>query len=156
MYDTFAGRDAVAHWGEPVAIQALTASWAKELQQRLNASPVFAGAAAGWSGSLIFSMRWDTPAGPAERAILLALDEGHCRLARPARPGDRGDCHFILSAPSETWRRILQGDGDPVMAILFGQIRFEMGRWSDLVPYAAAARELLRVAASIEAVFPPS
>ncbi len=139
-----------------MAIQALGASWAKELKKRLDSSPTFGAAAAGWSGSLIFSMRLDTHTGPAERAIYLALDGGRCRAVRPARAADSGDCDFILSASSETWQRILQGDGDPVMAILLGQIRFERGRWSALVPYAAAARELLRTAAGIDAVFPPS
>ncbi len=137
-----------------MATQALGASWARELKKRLDASPAFAAAAAGWSGSVIFSMNPDANAGASARAVFLALEEGRCRTARPAREADWGTCDFILSASPETWRRILQKDGDPVMAILLGQIRFERGRWSDLVPYATAARELLRTAAGIDAVFP--
>lgn len=139
-----------------MATQALGASWAKELKKRLDASPTFAAAAAGWSGSVIFSMGPDASAGASRRAVFLALEGGRCRTARPARETDWGTCDFILSASPETWRHILQGNGDPVTAILFGQIRFERGRWSDLVPYATAARELLRTAAGIDAVFRPS
>ncbi len=139
-----------------MAVQALSASWAKEWKKRLDSSPAFAAAAAEWSGSLIFSMRQDANGGGKERAIFLALEDGRCRVARSARDADRADCDLILSASTETWQRILEGKGDPVLAILLGQIRFERGRWSELVPYAGAARELLRTAAAIEASFPPS
>lgn len=139
-----------------MAVQALSASWAKEWKKRLDSSPAFAAAAAEWSGSLIFSMRQDANGGGKERAIFLALEDGRCQVARSARDADRADCDLILSASTETWQRILEGKGDPVLAILLGQIRFERGRWSELVPYAGAARELLRTAAAIEASFPPS
>lgn len=139
-----------------MAVEALSANWAKEWKKRLDTSPTFAAAAAGWTGSLIFTMRCDADAGGKERAVFLAFDNGRCRVARLARLADRAACDFILSASTEVWRRILEEKGDPVLAILLGQIRFERGHWSQLVPYAGAARELLRAAAAIETSFSPS
>lgn len=137
-----------------MAVEALSASWAKEWKRRLDASAAFAAAAAGWSGSLVFAMRQDGNGSRKDRAVFLSIEGGRCRTARAARDADRAGCDLILSASTETWRRILQGTGDPVLAILLGQIRFERGSWSSLVPYADAARELLRAAAGIEASFP--
>lgn len=137
-----------------MAVDALSASWAREWKRRLDASPSFAVAAAGWSGSLVFSMRAGNDGAGKDRSVFLAVENGRCRTARAARDADRSGSDLILSASVETWQRILQSKGDPVLAILLGHIRFERGRWSDLVPYAAAARELLSAAADIEAVFP--
>lgn len=139
-----------------MAVEALSAAWAKEWKKRLDASPTFAAAAAGWTGSLIFTMRCDADAAGKARAVFLAFDNGRCRVARLARPADQAACDFILSASTEVWRRILEGKGDPMLAILVGQIRFERGHWSQLSPHGGAARELLRTAAAIEASFPPS
>lgn len=135
-------------------MEALSAAWAKEWKKRLDASHAFAAAAAGWSGSLLFVMRADGNGLDRDRAVFLAIDNGRCRTARSARSGDLGECDLVLSASPETWRRLLQGSGDPVLAILSGQIRFERGRWSTLVPYAEAARELLRAASAIPTFFP--
>ncbi len=136
-------------------MEALSAAWAKEWKKRLDASPAFAAAASGWSGSLVFVMRANGNGLERDRAVFLAIEDGRCRTARTARWNDLGECDLMLSASAETWRRVLQGSGDPVLAILSGQIRFERGRWSSLVPYAGAARELLRTAAAIDASFPP-
>jgi putative sterol carrier protein len=135
-------------------VEALSAAWAKEWKKRLDASQAFKAAAGGWSGSLLFVMRADGNGLDRDRAVFLAIDNGRCRTARTARTGDLEECDLLLSASAETWRRVLQGSGDPVLAILSGQIRFERGRWSTLVPYAEAARELLRTAAAIDASFP--
>lgn len=137
-----------------MAVEVLGTAWAKEWKKRLDASPAFSAVAAGWSGSLMFIMVPEEAGSGQERAVFLAVEEGRCRIVRPARPADRLVCDLILSATADTWRGLLSGSGDPLLAILLGKIRFQRGRWSDLVPYAQAARELLRTAASIEASFP--
>ena len=136
-----------------MAVEALSGVWAKEWKKQLDASPGFAAAAAGWSGKVVFAMRPDS-GGDIERAVLLTIHNGRCHGARPARPADRAGCDLLLSASVDTWQRLLAGHADPVLAILLGHIRFEKGRWSDLMPYAQAARELLRAAAAVKTSFP--
>lgn len=136
-----------------MAVEALSAAWAKEWKKKLDASPRFATAAADWSGTVVFVLRAGEGEGEGDRAVLLTIDHGRCRSARLARAADRSSSDLLLSASAETWQRLLSGHADPVLAILLGHIRFERGRWSDLVPYADAARELLRAAADIETKF---
>lgn len=114
------------------------AAWARELA----ASPWFATNAATWTrGPVSLTLEDD------DDTLHLRLDvhEGEVRTLGPCTATEAHAARFRLKAPRETWARVLQGELDPMKAILAGDLRLT-GRLGDLAPYVRAAQELARTA----------
>ena len=128
-------------------MQLFTEMWAKAWRDRLNASPAYREAAAEWQGRVALVMRADetTP----ERAVYLETARGGCDAARSATSADLEQADYIFEAPAAVWRQVFRGAIPPAMAVLTGRLRLTRGSLGTLLPYVAAARELLASAAEI-------
>jgi ribonucleoside-diphosphate reductase beta chain len=124
-------------------------TWAEELGAALNGSETYRRAARRWEGSLLLAS-----AEQEADAVFLDLDAGVCRAARRARAGDDAHARFVLSASHAVWRRVLDGKVGAIPALLKRQIKLERGRLTELMPHAAAARELVVAAQGLGTEFP--
>ena len=132
-----------------------TARWADAWRKELNASTVYRDKAAAWEGAVALHMSADPALGVAEaRAIWLDLHHGECRDARPATPDDLAAAKYVIGADPAVWRDVLGGRLSPISAILTGKLRLLRGNLMGLLPYIAAAQELVVTATHINRQFP--
>jgi putative sterol carrier protein len=128
-------------------------SWAAACAAVLNQNAAYRAAAASWEGALLLQM--STNDGVIEsRLVFLDLWHGECRLARSGTPSDEGTARYILAGEHTAWRQVLTGQTPPLMAIMTGKLRLTKGSIMELLPYVAAAKELVLAAATVEATFP--
>lgn len=133
---------------------AFSNEWAAAWGAALNDSPEYRAAAAAWEGSVAASVT--DPGAPAPRAaVYLDLWHGECRAARTASPGDLADATYLLEAAPAAWRELLGSGASPLMALMTGRLQLTRGELATLLPYAGAARELVRLATAVSTEFPP-
>jgi putative sterol carrier protein len=136
-----------------VALEAFSQWWAEAWAGELNASPAYRSAAEHWEGAVALVL--EAPDPPASRAVLLDLWHGECRSARTASPQDaREAAAFVFQGGPAAWRQVLCDGGSPILALMSGRIRLAKGSLAALIPYAAAAKELLDLAARVPTTFP--
>lgn len=132
---------------------AFSNEWAVAWGEALNASPEYRAAAATWEGSVAASVT--DPDAPAPRAaVYLDLWHGQCRAARAATEGDLADATYLIDAAPAAWRELLGTGTSPLMALMTGRIQLSRGQLATLIPYAGAARELVRLATAVSTEFP--
>lgn len=137
-----------------MTIEAFSEVWALEWCRVLNGRPTYQAAAASWEGAVALVMARDGSATAESRSVFLDLWHGQCRAARIASPDDLESARYILSGTSPAWRAVLSGTMAPLTAIMMGKIRLTKGNMASLVPFAAAARELVVAAMEMEVSFP--
>jgi len=137
-----------------MAIEVFTEAWAAEWCRVLNSRPAYQEAAANWEGGVALVMARDGTAASGQRAVYLDLWHGRCRGARVALPEDLTAATYVLSGTAPAWRGILSGTMAPLTALMTGKIRLTRGSMASLIPFAAAARELVVAATEMEVSFP--
>lgn len=134
-----------------------TARWATAWHRELNASPAYREKAATWEGAVALRMSADPALGvPEPRAVWLDLHRGACRDARPATAADLDGAAYVIDAEPVVWKEVLAGRLAPIAALLGGRLRLLKGNPLSLLPYVAAAQELIVTASLIQRQFPES
>ena len=138
-----------------MALEAFSEEWSRACCERLNGRERYRSVAGNWSSPVVLVMRADPASGvEADRAVFLDLFRGECRGARVAAPEDFERAEFVLTAEVATWRRLLRAEQDPISAVVFGRLRLEKGSLAALMPYVAAAREMVAAAGEVETALP--
>lgn len=138
-----------------MALEAFSEEWSRACCEQLNARERFRSFAADWISPVVLVMKAHPASGlEQDRAVYLDLFRGECRGARVADSEDFRRAEFVLLAEVATWRRLLHGEQDPISAVLFGKLKLDKGAIAALMPYAAAAREMVAAAAEIDARLP--
>lgn len=91
--------------------------WLQALADKLNTDEQYARIASKWEGDLAFVIE---PAGPLTQTLIYYLDlwHGKCRGQGVYQSLDEVQPAFILRAPYDNFARVLQGDLDPMQAML--------------------------------------
>lgn len=126
--------------------------WAAAWAQELENSEVYRAAAATWEGSLALAMTSETQ--NDYRAVFVDLWHGDCRAARQASSTDLEQADFLIRADLATWKRVMDGDLDPMFGLMSGKLKLARGSLAKLTPYLNASRELVKSATRIDSVFP--
>jgi putative sterol carrier protein len=135
------------------APEIFTDSWARAWGEELGRSEVYRAAAAGWEGEVLLVLEGgDGLAVEGDRPVLLDLWHGECRDARAAADTERAP--FELRASAAVWKRLLDGDLDPLFALMSGKLKLARGNVAQLLPYAQAAKEMVAAARRVEACYP--
>ena len=125
--------------------------WAQAWRKAIEASAAIK-ASRGWRWPLVLIARG---AGVIEdRAVWLDLCDGECREARVATAADLAEAPFVLSADLEVWQRLLDRALEPIAGVMKGQLKLVRGSLAALLPYAAAAKELVSAATAVPTRFP--
>ncbi|RMG81895.1 MAG: Fis family transcriptional regulator [Bacteroidetes bacterium] len=133
--------------------------WARALCAALNHNPAYQKAARQWEGDVLLVMRLsehpDANRSPAPfYAVYLDLHHGQCRQARPGSSADLENADYVLEAPVEVWKSLLDGNIDPLPAMMRGKLKLKKGKLSILAKFAPAAKEIVASARTLEASFP--
>lgn len=130
-------------------------AWVAAWVEELKGSDAYRRAAATWEGSLALAMNASPEDGLAEdRAVFLDLWHGDVRAARVAEGDDLDTADFVLRADAAVWKRVLDGDLQPIFGIMSGKLKLARGSVAKLTPYMAASNELVAAATRVPGRFP--
>jgi putative sterol carrier protein len=138
-----------------MAAEIFTHEWASLWADSINANQSYKKAAATWEGAIGMIMTPDSAMGiPAERIVIADLWHGDCRGARAATAAELEETPYLISAEPAAWRSVLDGKTDPIVGLMGGKLKLAKGGLFALLPYAKAAKELVRSAIGVETSFP--
>ena len=137
--------------------EVFTQSWVQAWADELRSSEAYRLAAIKWEGALMVEMEADPDYGiDAERAVFLDLWHGDCRSGRLPIDGDQDNAEFIIRGPAAAWKRVLDGDLEPIFGIMSGKLKLTRGSMTALMPFVGAAKELVAAAVRTGGYFPNS
>lgn len=138
-----------------MAPEIFTGEWARDWCEEINRSEAYAEAAESWEGALVLAVHADPSYGLEEgRAVWVDLWHGECREARAAGEGDREEAPYVIAADPYSWKRVLEGEMDPISGLMRGKLKLERGSVVELARYVRAAKELVAAAGRVESRYP--
>jgi putative sterol carrier protein len=102
-------------------------AWLKALEGVLNSDARYAEVAKGWEGDMLCVVEPDEGAGPPEAAFYLDLWHGRCRKVEsvPAESIPDRKAKFVLRAPRRHFLKVVNGELDPMQAMMTRRLRVE-------------------------------
>lgn len=125
--------------------------WLLGLKDYLNNNEKYARIARKWEGDLVFDIKAD---GALEEDLVIYLDlwHGECRDANIVPTGEDKDAAFILTAPYSNFVRVLQGDLDPMQAMMTRKLAIQ-GSMAYMMRNVPTVLEFVRCAKEIDTQF---
>lgn len=140
--------------GALMSYEMFTHEWAVACGDQIRANEDYRKAARNWKWPMILTMKADADLDLPERSVYLDLFEGDCREARAARPADLEQASYIISADPKTWKKVLDGDLEPIPGLMRGKLKLDKGGLVSLLPYVTAAKEMVSSVANVDTRFP--
>jgi putative sterol carrier protein len=138
-----------------MAAEIFTDAWAQQWNDSINDNEDYKKAASKWEGAIAMQMMPDADMGiPDERVVIADLWHGDCRSARAASAADLEDAPYVIRATPPAWKSVLSGKTDPIVGLMGGKLKLAKGSLFALLPFAKAAKELVRSAMNVETEFP--
>jgi len=126
--------------------------WIQELSRQLNKSNSYEQSAKDWEGDFIFVIAPDGSF--AETAYLfLGLKHGKSTGAGLLSSIDEKPAEYRISAPYSTWRKVIDGDLDPIQGMMMRKLKLE-GNLMKIMRYPKAAKEIVTCCASVPTEWP--
>lgn len=133
-------------------MEAFSEDWARNWCLALNQDPAFRAAAATWAGDVTLVMTQSSAPTAPQQSVRVRIHHGECRTA--VADADLTESSYVLTATGSAWRELLAGRQNPLTALMAGKLRLTGGSLMALMPYAAMARELIRLAVEMNASIP--
>lgn len=132
-------------------LDAFGQAWADAYKQALNANEDYAEAGETWEGPIALKLRAAPDHGiPEDRAVLLDLWHGECRQATAMGAEEATEAaEYVIEADRSTWRKVLDGDLDPLKGLMFGKLRLTKGKLRKLIPYTKASQQMVASAQDV-------
>lgn len=138
-----------------MAAEIFTDDWAQLWNDCINANENYKKAATKWEGAIAMVMTPNPEMGiPEERAVIADLWHGDCRGAKVAGTTDLEDTPYLIKAEPAVWKSVLAGKTDPIVGLMGGKLKLAKGSLFALLPYAKAAKELVKSAINVDTSFP--
>jgi len=138
-----------------MAAEIFTDDWATLWSDSINANSEYKKAATRWEGAIGMLMTADPAMGIRhERIVIADLWHGDCRGAKSATADELEDTPYLITAEPSAWKSVLAGKTDPIVGLMGGKLKLAKGSLFALLPYAKAAKELVRSAIDVETSFP--
>lgn len=121
--------------------------WIEELSRQLNASESYERSAKDWEGDFIFVVEPDE-AYDDTAYLYLGLYHGKSPDAAMVESEDSRDVEFIIRAPFSTWRRVIEGELDPIQGMMTRKLKLQ-GNMMKIMRYPKAAQEIVACCAKV-------
>ena len=126
--------------------------WIVELSRLLNESPSYERSAKDWEGDFVFVV--EPGGGFSEFAYLfLGLRHGKSTGAALMAAPDERPAEYRISAPYTVWRRVIEGDLDPIQGMMMRKLKLE-GNLMKIMRYPKAAKEIVSCCADVPTEWP--
>lgn len=116
--------------------------WAQAWGRALDDDQDYRRSAARWQGAILFVVQPD-------RKVFLDLQGGRCLAGRTATAADEASAAYALEASPEVWDEVLDGRLDPMYGIVRGKLRLTKGSLATLLPFTAAAKQMVQKASAL-------
>jgi putative sterol carrier protein len=138
-----------------MAAEIFTEEWATSWGKSINGNGEYKKAATKWEGAIGMLMTADPAMGiPHERIVIADLWHGDCRGAKSATAAELENTPYLITAEPSAWKSVLAGKTDPIVGLMGGKLKLAKGSLFALLPYAKAAKELVRSAIDVDTSFP--
>lgn len=127
-------------------------AWVKALMEVANNSAAYQSAAEKWEGDLVFTIQ-KGPGLAEEKYLYMDLWHGECRSAKELQSANEENAEFEIAAPLVTWRKVLEGQLDPIRGISTRQLKLR-GSMMKILKSPKAAVELVNCARQVETTWP--
>jgi len=126
--------------------------WIKAMAEEVNKSESYRKSALKWEGDFYFICE---PGPGLEEASVLYIDLWHGEARAAYAVADEGDMapEFVIRAPVNTWRRVIEKKLDPIQGMITGQLKLS-GTMSKIMRFPKAAAELVNCATKVPTEFP--
>jgi putative sterol carrier protein len=126
-------------------------AWIKELSGLLNTSDSYAESAKDWEGDFTFVVESDD-ACPETRYLFLGLYHGESTGAKELESLVEEPAEFVIKAPFNTWRKVIEGKIDPIQGLMTRQLKLA-GNMMKIMRYPQAAKEIMACTSQIPTEF---
>ncbi len=126
--------------------------WIKAMKDVVNESESYRKSAAKWEGDFYFVAE---PGPGLSEPVVLYIDlwHGEAREAGALEDESVKDPEFVIRAPVNTWRRVIEKKLDPIQGMVTGQLKLK-GTMSKIMRFPKAAAELVNCATKVPTEFP--
>lgn len=126
--------------------------WIKAAMIEVNKSADYAAAASNWEGDLIFVV---TAIPEKREAMQLYMDlwHGECREAFEVADPASQSSEFVIMAPLPVWRKVLEGQVDPIRGLVSRQLKMK-GNMMKVLKAPKAAVELVNACMLVDTEWP--
>jgi len=129
-------------------------AWFDAFVAEINASSDYREMATDWEGDIAFRILAEPDRGvPDDLWGYLDLWHGECRGGRVIEASEADAAAYALTAPYSRWKDVVEGELDPIKAMMQGKLRVR-GDLPTIVRYVKAANELVRLTGLIDTEFP--
>lgn len=124
--------------------------WIKLLMDKLNASASYERSAKDWEGDFIFIIEPDGDL--SAHRLFLGLYHGKCTGAEMLDGQNQRQAEFIIKAPLNTWRQVIEGKLDPIQGLMAKKLALQ-GNMMKVMRYPKAAKEIIACCAQVPTDF---
>jgi putative sterol carrier protein len=129
-----------------------TDEWIKAMAVEVNKSESYRKSAAQWEGDFYFVCE-PGPGVPEPVSLYIDLWHGEARDAYAVADPSTKEPEFIIRAPVNTWRRVIEKKLDPIQGMITGQLKLK-GTMRKIMRFPKAAAELVNCATKVPTEFP--
>ena len=129
-----------------------TEAWIKALQVELNSSAGYQEAAKTWEGDFYFVVTAGDGI-PKDVYMYMDLWHGECRDAMEVSDPAAKDPAFVMSAPVDVWRKVVDKKLDPIKGMMTRQLKLK-GNMMKIMKAPKAAIELVECTTRINTEWP--
>ena len=122
-------------------------AWIKELSNQLNQSASYERSAKDWEGDFVFVVEADE-AYPETAYLFLGLYHGKSTEAARVESEDERDAEFLIRAPFNVWRKVIEGTLDPIRGMMTRRLKLS-GNMVKIMRYPKAAQEIIACCAEV-------
>ncbi len=134
-------------------MQIFSTEWASAYHDAINANPQYATTSKNWDhGALAMAIIFKDD---TNRAVVLDLVKGECLEAKSTKLDEAlSEANYVIEGDVDTWQTVLNGDIQPLMAIMRGKFKLSKGSIGKLMPFTKSAIELVNSAQTLQTDFP--
>ena len=121
--------------------------WIKELSEQLNGSESYERSAKDWEGDFIFIVEPDDAYDETVH-LFLGLFHGKSPGAEMLGSADEKEAEFIIRAPFNIWRQVIEGKLDPIQGMMTRKLKLQ-GNMMKVMRYPKAAKEIVSCCALV-------
>lgn len=122
-------------------------AWIEELGRRLNENTSYERSAKDWEGDFLFVVEPDEDYDETVY-LFLGLRHGKSTEAAQVASKDERDTEFVIRAPYGVWRRVIEGELDPIRGMMTRRLKLS-GNLMKIMRYPKAAQEIVSCCAEV-------
>jgi len=126
--------------------------WVQAFHDAVNTSKAYESAAKTWEGDFYFVVE---PSGSVKEPVYMYVDLWHGKSRKAFIVKDAAEMkpEFVITAPVNTWRKVIEKKLDPIQGLVTRQLKLQ-GNIGKIMRAVKAAQELVNCTTMVATEFP--